>query len=86
MHIVIILTCSSGFDGCPLHMAPLTFQDAWVTEDFPGNKVSLMILYRLTPCTEVHVSFDVKCPLLPDFNRNWYVLTEFSRTPQYQIS
>jgi hypothetical protein len=37
--------------------------------------------------TQSHVGLHEKCLLLlSDFNQNWNVSTEFSETPQYQIS
>jgi hypothetical protein len=38
------------------------------------------------PYAETHVDFHVSCLLLfPNFNQNWNVVTDFSKTHQYQI-
>lgn len=53
-----------------------------------GNEGNLTIAHR--PVTQArierHVRLCVKYPLLlPDFNRNWEVSTNFSKTRQYKI-
>jgi hypothetical protein len=44
------------------------------------------IAYPVTSGTEMYVGLHVKYPLLwSNLNQNWNVLTNFSKTPQYQI-
>jgi hypothetical protein len=46
----------------------------------------LGILYQVSPAAETHARARVKCLLLmSELNENWNVLTNFSKTVQYQM-
>jgi hypothetical protein len=91
-----------GTRKCPITLVwvyclvPLLLGDDIITQDSHGIPPCVcaagwgFLMHRFPTQSHsqagMHVVLHVKCPLLSDFNHNWAVTTNFSKTVQYQIS